>query len=188
MKVFLVRHPEPVGAAGVCYGRTDLRVDEAVVAAAAERTRALIGGAVGRCVSSPLSRCLALARALSDAVEVDERLAELDFGAWEGRRWDALDRAEFDRWAADYVNQPTPGGESWADAQRRVAAFLADLRTGEAGGLTVVTHAGVIRAALALVLGIGLEPTWRVDVPFGCVVTLEIGTAGGGDRLAAIAQ
>lgn len=42
-----------------------------------------------RVVSSPLSRCRKLAQYIATAAELplhfDERLAEMDFGAWEGR-------------------------------------------------------------------------------------------------------
>ena len=71
----------------------------------------------------------------------------MDFGAWEGRPWDAIARAELDAWAADFMDARPHGGESVAMLAARTAAAIAAGRA--AGGRTVVvTHAGPIRAAL----------------------------------------
>jgi alpha-ribazole phosphatase len=163
------RHPEPVGAAGLCYGRTDLPVTPAAVERAVTLVRSRLAGPVGPVVSSPLSRCVALAAALAPAFTTDDRLVELDFGTWEGRRWDELDRAEFDAWAGDYYHRAPPGGEAWGALFRRVEGFLADWRGRDA---VIVTHAGVIRAALSLVTGMEPAKTLEVAVPFGGVVEL----------------
>jgi alpha-ribazole phosphatase len=143
---------------------------------------ARLPGRVDAVVSSPLTRCRALAEEVvrlvgsqgdrpggAPGVECDDRLMELDFGAWEGRRWDDIDRAEFDQWAADYVQRRVPGGESWADVRRRVGSYVADLRHRPWNIVVVVTHAGVIRAWLSLTRGIPLEATWDIDLPYGVV-------------------
>ena len=186
MKVFLIRHPEPVGAGGLCYGRTDLLVDPAVAQAAAAQMRPLLSGQLDAVITSPLRRCTALAALLADTYMTDDRLAELDFGCWEAVRWADIDRAAFDQWAADYVRRPVPGGESWADVRRRAGDFLAGLRTQSFGTAVVVSHAGVLRALLALVLGTQLEATWRIRLSFGAVATVEIGPDAQADRLIAL--
>jgi len=186
MRLILIRHPEPEGASGVCYGRTDLPVSKGVLDLAGGRLVEALGEPAVVCVSSPLCRCAALARRLADDVILDDRLVELDFGAWEGRRWDDIDRDEFDSWAVDYVHRRVPGGESWVDVSDRVGSFLSDLRTSNTDQVVAVTHAGVIRAILAVVLDIALEQTWRIAIPFGCVVTVELGTKGQDDRLIGI--
>ena len=183
MRLYLIRHPEPTGASGICYGRTDLPAPPSALDSLATRVRAV--GPFDRCLTSPLSRCESLARRLADDVIVDARLTEINFGAWEGLPWDSIDRADFDHWADDYVNRRVPGGESWADVRDRAESFLDDLRASSNDRVAVVTHAGVIRAVLAIVLGIALEPTWRVAVPFGCVVTIELATP---DRLISITE
>ncbi|MDR1450595.1 MAG: histidine phosphatase family protein [Propionibacteriaceae bacterium] len=185
MKVFLVRHLEPAGAAGLCYGRLDLPTTPAVLQRGAAAVKARVGE-VGLCLSSPLRRCADLAAVAFGDCELDARLAELDFGDWEGRRWDDIDRAEFDVWAADCVHRAPPGGESWTALRERAEAFLADLRERPPERAAVVAHAGVIRACLSLVMGIPLPPTWRIGLPYGCVVTVELGRGRGEDRLLAL--
>ena len=203
--MFLVRHPEPVGSAGVCYGRTDLDVTPGSVAVAADRvsevlrsrcvTSAGLDGSEPGCVtssglagsepglvvvSSPLRRCTALAQALG-TYECDDRLVELDFGDWEGVDWNEIDRTDFDHWAADHVHNRVPGGESWADVRDRMRFFLADVRKRASSTIVVITHTGVIRAVLSLILGIPLETTWAFEISFGCIV--ELGLAPDGDKL-----
>jgi alpha-ribazole phosphatase len=70
----------------------------------------------------------------------------MDFGAWEGRPWDAIPRPELDAWAADVAGYAPPGGESPLALQRRALEFVASLSLPEA---VIVTHAGVIRTLLA---------------------------------------
>ena len=42
---------------------------------------------------------------------MDPRLAEIDFGRWEGRSWDHIPRDDIDPWAAG-TEDHAPGGES----------------------------------------------------------------------------
>ena len=202
MRVLLVRHPEPIDASGLCYGRTDLDVAPESAARVADRVRRCLAHPVIQpkagspavdsglfdeprtslpqpvVLSSPLRRCTSLAQALG-AYECDPRLLELDFGDWDGIRWDDIDRTAFDRWAADYVHNRVPGGESWFDVRSRVGSFLADMRKRPDSTAVVVTHAGVIRAILSLVLAIRLESTWSIDIPFGCILELNLTAESG---------
>ena len=143
MILHLIRHPPPRVAPGICYGRLDVAAENALPAAAALRAELPPGLPVW---TSPLVRCRMLAEALHPSPAVDERLAEMDFGDWEGRAWDAIARAELDAWAADVAGYAPPGGESPLDVQRRALAFVAGLEVPEA---VVVTHAGVMRTLVA---------------------------------------
>lgn len=98
--------------------------------------------------TSPLRRCRAPAGALAVALDVplqvDPRLAELDFGDWEGCPWSAVPRAALDRWAADPVGFAAPGGETGGALIARVGAVLAELLD-EARSCLVVSHGGPLR-------------------------------------------
>lgn len=157
MRLYLVRHLAPQVAAGVCYGRTDLAVDPALQALAlpALRERLPAGAPI---FSSPLRRCAGLAAALGGAaVQYDSRLAELDFGGWEMRAWDDIERAGVDAWAADMAGYRPGGGESVTDMARRVSAFYADCMLLQAPAAIVICHAGTIRLLLARARGLGPE-------------------------------
>ena len=143
MILHLIRHTKPLIAAGVCYGRLDIPAENPASAAARLRDSLPPGLPLW---TSPLQRCRTLAAELHAQPQIDERLAEMDFGAWEGLAWDAIPRDELDAWAADVAGYAPPGGESpWA-VQARALDFVAGLDVAEA---IVVTHAGVIRTLLA---------------------------------------
>lgn len=165
MSLILLRHTQPVGAEGVCYGRSDLRLEADFEAEAERLAQAL--PPFRRILSSPLSRCLRLAESLSKArdrpLAVDERLIEIDFGRWEGQRWDAIARAELDAWAADLEGARPHGGETVAELAARSRAALRDAMIGPVPAL-VVSHAGVIKSALAAMQG---PSGWKSEVGFG---------------------
>lgn len=150
MALILLRHTRPEGADGLCYGRSDLPLAADFNAEAARLARDLPPFA--RILSSPLSRCLLLAQALATArarpLSIDPRLAEMDFGRWEGQRWDTIARVELDAWAADLTSARPHGGETVAELAVRVRAALTAALSGPVPTL-VVCHAGVIKAALA---------------------------------------
>lgn len=171
MKLWLVRHAQPLAAVGLCYGATDLRADEQETAAAARAlVRVLPSGLPLR--TSPLRRCVQLAQALCElrpglACRTDPRLAEMDFGRWEGQPWQSLGRPEFDRWMADFADHRCGGGDSVASFMARVQGAFEEARA--AGDDTVwVTHAGVVRAVRLLARGVTVPrraAEWPVDGP-----------------------
>ncbi len=165
MALTLVRHTRPAWDAGVCYGRTDIGVASSFPDDARAVIRRLT--APDRLVSSPLLRCRALAERIGAAFNLrpafDDRLQELDFGAWEGRRWKEIARAELDAWATDVLHACPHGGESVARMAVRVGEALADLRARE-GSCVVVTHAGVIRIASGR--------RWDANIPYGATCHL----------------
>jgi alpha-ribazole phosphatase len=107
-----------------------------------------------RVLTSPLQRCSQLARELVRlrpdlSYGTDARLAEMDFGHWEGWRWDDIPKAAIDAWTADFGQFRFGGRESVQELMDRVAAAWAETR--DAVRPTVwVTHAGVVRAAMLL--------------------------------------
>ena len=157
MKLWLARHAQPLIAPGVCYGATDVAADaQATLAAAQALARRLPVGL--QLWSSPLQRCEQLTHCLLGlrpdlACKTDARLAEMDFGCWEGQRWDAIPQADYARWTADFGHHRFGGRESVQAFMLRVASAWDDAQ--RAGHETVwITHAGVIRAASLLAQGV----------------------------------
>jgi len=171
MALILLRHTRPVGAEGLCYGRTDLDLDDSFSTEVAR----LLGQLpqVAQILTSPLSRCARLAQALAEArgltANPDPRLIEMDFGAWERRRWDTIPRDQLDAWAADLTGARPHGGETVAELAARTRAALDDALTGPLPTL-MVTHAGVIKSALHTARG---EAAWQAQIGFGQWVELN---------------
>lgn len=153
MRLWLVRHATPLVTAGTCYGALDVAADaQATQQAALALAQALPPGAVLR--SSPLQRCTQLAAALlalrADlSFATDSRLREMDFGTWEGRRWDTLDADALQAWTGDFAHHRPGGGESVHGFMARVTQAWQEAPSLGAD-LVWITHAGVIRAATLL--------------------------------------
>ena len=90
MELWLIRHSAVAVAPGTCYGATDVPLAQDAGTAAAV-LRAHLPDEF-ELHSSPLSRCRLLAQALHRAPRSDARLAEMDFGQWEGRRFADIGR------------------------------------------------------------------------------------------------
>jgi alpha-ribazole phosphatase len=156
MRITLIRHPAPLIPQGICYGRLDVAVDPSAGEQMVSRLVAdpRLRGA-GRVWTSPALRCRGLADviALFQAVplSVDHRLWEVDFGAWEGRPWEAIPRADLDRWAASVLTFAPPGGESGAELIARIRDFHGELRRDQQD-CVVVSHGGPLKVLEALLL------------------------------------
>ena len=171
MQIFLIRHPRPLLESGICYGQLD--VDAEDPQPLARRLRSLLPAGTP-IVASPLQRARRLAEVLHPRASYDDRLMEIDFGEWEGRRWNEIDRHLLDAWAADMLHFVPPGGESAAMLQARVIDCLDSLRAGHAKRLALVTHAGAIRAALGHCLRLAIDEWSQLPLAFGSISLLEI--------------
>jgi broad specificity phosphatase PhoE len=117
--------------------------------------------------SSPLKRAAVVAERTSHLarvpLRVDERLLELDFGSAHGLTWEEITEAgiPFNYRSAD--TPVAPGGESRSALEARVGDCLGEMcSTG--GRHVVVAHAGVMRAALAHLLGLTGEGLWLFHI------------------------
>jgi len=164
MKLWLVRHAQVLAEPGTCYGALDVAADpESTRQCALALAEVLPHGAAVK--TSPLQRCEQLAQALIGlrrdlTLQIDPRLQEMNFGAWEGQPWSDIARSEFDAWTASFAEHPVGGhGETVNALMARVAEAFDEL---PARTDTVwITHAGIIRAA-QLVHG-GIRQVSRAD-------------------------
>ena len=160
------RHPKPRGAAGRCIGgRTALGVDPRKAKRLAHRIRAHARrhGLPRDVVTSPLERAAAVGRWLQRwgfCWRVDVGLAEMDFGAWDGRFWSDIPPAEVERWMADFCGFAFDGGETLAGLLARAAAWTPPCAL-------AVGHGGWITARL----WVGPRPptpaTWPAPLRYG---------------------
>ncbi len=170
MSIKLVRHTRPKIEDGICYGRLDLPVAESFKADALDVIDGLQSAV--HLVTSPMLRCRMLADEIGKQFDrvatVDDRLAEMDFGDWEGMPWADVPRIQLDEWAEDFMYARPHGGENVATLLARTNSAIDEYqRLGES--TIIVTHAGVIRAALST----GEHSVdWQVDVSFGQIIEL----------------
>jgi alpha-ribazole phosphatase/probable phosphoglycerate mutase len=165
----LLRHGTPVG--GRRYrGQIDDPLSEE---GWAEMWAAVNGARPWRqIVSSPLSRCRQFAEALGDRLALpvaeDPRLREVGFGDWEGHSAEELRQRDpqlLSRFYCDPEHNRPSGAEPLDAFSTRVNTAIGDILQRHQGQHTlVVTHAGVIRAALTHVLQAPLGSMYRMSV------------------------
>ena len=141
-------------------------------------------------VFSPRLRCAELAHALRRLVPgpppvADARIAEMDFGDWEGQAWPAIGAAALDAWTADFPDFRVGGtGESVRDFMGRVAAARRDWARAGAADVVWVSHAGVARAMALLEAKVTcpeVASDWPQEgVGFGQWRVLEVRASAGG--------
>lgn len=69
----------------------------------------------------------------------------MNFGAWEMRPWNQIQREALDGWAADPLGYAPPEGESVAQLRARVRDFVMELKSEGLERAVLVTHAGVLK-------------------------------------------
>ncbi|MBA1443329.1 MAG: alpha-ribazole phosphatase family protein [Chromatiales bacterium] len=175
----LLRHGEPVG--GRRYrGQID---DPLSDKGWQEMWRAVSGETPWQqIISSPLSRCLMFAEALSQKLEVplqqDDRLKEVGFGNWEGKsgaELRALDPQILARFYRDPLRNRPAGAEPLEAFSQRVADSLNEaIKTHAGKHLLIVTHAGVIRAALANTISAPIESIYRLSIASASISRIQL--------------
>lgn len=178
-QLYLVRHPAPAIAAGICYGATDLVPGHDSLAQACATLRPQLPPNLPM-YSSPLQRCALLAHALHASPRLDARLAEINFGRWEMRAWEEIPRTELDAWAAAPLTYAGHGGEAVVQLQQRVSQFLHALPEGDA---VLITHGGVIKCMLAQILGLAEEEWLPLHFAYASVTRVTMADDGRSHRL-----
>lgn len=100
------------------------------------------------------------------AFEIEAAFTEQNFGTWQDKTWDQLadDPAALQFWQ-DVETTPPPGGESARQVMIRVHKAIRRLSVDHRGcDIVVVSHAGPIRAAVALALDLNAEAAMRLDI------------------------
>lgn len=170
----LLRHPQTQAPPGLCYGRFDPPLGGDAIASVEALLPDLLG--IATIITSPSPRCAGPAQRLAARLDcrlvADARLQELDFGEWEGRFWQDIDRRDSDHWAADPFHRAPPGGEAFAALQSRVYSVLDELACDEAGlkASLLVTHAGPIRAIWMRTSAMSFDQAFRTPVPYATVM------------------
>lgn len=169
-RLIALRHARP-RATGICYGRFDVPIELSAAEAARSIPLSPALAKIDLVWSSPSPRCRDLAaywagtRSLPH--HVDERLLELSFGRWEGRRWSEIHAEEPEalaRWGDSWQTEAPPGGETLRSLEARVDAWRRAL--GHAESHLLIGHAGVIRALEVLGGERGWDEAMASPVPY----------------------
>lgn len=181
-RLVLVRHGEPEASSrGRCYGRLDVGLSPEGRGQARQAAAALAGLSVAAVYASTRTRALESARLVCEGRGLEpialEALREIDFGVFEGMRYDEAAERYPEVYRA-WMERPTevsfPGGESFPKMRRRVLAAVAEIRTRHEGEtVVVVSHGGTNRVVLADALGLPDERIFRFAQSYACVNVID---------------
>lgn len=189
LKLYLLRHGQTsLSRANMfCGGRLDPPLTPDGERMAESFADCFAGAPWAAIYSSPLQRALAtaapLARVIGRTVEARDGLAEIDYGRWDGKSVDEVDREyhdEYERWTADPAWNPPTGGETAVALAQRVTHVFEGIRAAHPdGNVLVVSHKATIRVALCALLGVDVGRfRYRFGCPVGSVSIIEFGAHG----------
>jgi alpha-ribazole phosphatase len=175
--LIFIRHGETDMAGRFC-GHSDPELNAAGELQVARVAEEVANLGIERIYSSDLLRAAqtasVLARRIGVEVELREKLREMDFGSWEGLRWQETEARfpqEADRWLQEFPLRSAPGGEAYAAFTARIEAAIKPLlRESHVRMIAVVTHRGVMRYALTRFFGFSEPEAWTRTAPYGAVV------------------
>lgn len=178
--ILLARHGETADNA---VRRVQGRLDPPLTDRGREQARALAAEAKGHPIEALW--CSHQRRAVETAgivgaelgleARVDERLAEADWGDWQGRLVEDIVREHPGLWERFWAHEADwrfPGGESLREHMDRTWAALDDIAA-EGVPALVVCHGGTIRCALAREHPDGSTGVGMLRVPNGALIPLK---------------
>jgi probable phosphomutase (TIGR03848 family) len=182
MTVILLRHGRSTSnTAGILAGRSEgVDLDDKGREQAAGLIDRIGDLPIRAVVTSPLLRCRRTVEPLAESLclepLIDERIAEVDYGEWTGRKIGDLAKEALWRVVQAHPSAAVfPGGEGLAQVQMRAVTAvrehdkrLADEHDGDALWLAC-THGDVIKAVIADAYGMHLDGFQRVTADPGSV-------------------
>jgi alpha-ribazole phosphatase/probable phosphoglycerate mutase len=176
-RVWLIRHGKPMDRAkNRCYGKLDIGLSEEGRLQMAKVAEYLAATPPDVVYASPLSRATESAAILGD-FQVEEKLAEIDFGDFEGLLYDEIAvkyPALYRRWMETPTKVRFPNGECFAEMKARVlGAFQFLLARHDGESMALVSHGGVNRIIIAWALQMPDHCLFRLAQPYAAINLLE---------------
>ncbi len=183
--VYFIRHAAHSHLGRVLSGRmAGIGLTDEGRLAAARAGRHLVGRSATAVYTSPLQRARETASIVAEPLGLPEQpaeeLNEIDFGGWTGRDFASLEGdVAWDRWNRDRSLHRPPGGESMVEVQLRLAIWLSRVHGRHPDSAVIaVSHADVIKAALAHALGLSMDHHHRLEVSPASISILVYGEWG----------
>lgn len=167
LELYFIRHPTVKLNKGICYGQSDVEIADTFENEVELIKKKIPFYSEMVFYSSPLKRCLLLAKRLSKTRPIiDKRLLELNFGDWELKRWDLINQSQLKAWTDDFIVKSCPNGESYIDLYTRTTEFFNELIKKDHESVVIITHSGVIRAIISYILQIPLKHSFSIQIDY----------------------
>ena len=164
----MCRHGETV-AKGTYTGTRDVSLSDEGKKQVCKLSELLSHYQIDICYSSPLKRCIQTHVVLGGDYQmiINEQLREVDFGRWEGKTFQQIyveDRELVDDWIANDLEFTFPDGESIEHFISRLRLFHKKLISDPHQNILIISHGGVIRFLICLLLDIPLKFYHKLDI------------------------
>jgi alpha-ribazole phosphatase len=187
MEIYLIRHTTvEVDNKEICYGFSDVVLNKSYVSEA-EVIIDLLPSDIDCFACSSSTRAIKLANYFKyyyfkDEIVpllIDDRLKEMNFGDWEMKAWNDIDKTDLNKWMENFVEEVVPGGESFEQVYARIRTFLFYLKVHPLlkgkEKMALVAHSGSIRALLCHLNKIPLDKAFTdLQVPYGSIHRVKI--------------
>lgn len=182
VKIILIRHCETdYNSENKYLGRTNVPLNNAGKNHAKLLAWQFKDENIKRIYSSNLSRTYETADIISAfhslGVERVPGLNEIDFGDWEGRAFDEIER-RYKKEAKEYLTDPLnfrfPNGETLQEFNKRILnALNLILKRHLNEIILIVSHGGTNRIILGKALNLELEDHWQIKQDIGCINVID---------------
>lgn len=182
-KLYLIRHGETDSNKGHRFqGRLDMPLNNKGLEQARKLARFMENVHLDAIYSSTMLRATMTAAELAVSKNLPfyttDLLQEVSFGEWEGKEFSEISR----RWPKEmeaFLTKPghwyPPNGETFNNVEERCkrAFELIFSEQGHDKNIVIISHGGIIRVQLCMVLGMELDNLWRLAVHNVSVSTID---------------
>lgn len=170
--LYFVRHGQTTwNDIGRFQGSTDIQLNALGIEQAEKTAQAMKDIPLDAIFSSPLERAQVTAKTIAQphhlTVQVEPRIAEINFGQWEGLTFEEIETRWPGRLHEMYVHPDTvdiPGSETFGEAEARTMDFLNELiRTNKNKTFLIVSHGAAIRTMICGLLQLPLDRAWNLS-------------------------
>jgi probable phosphomutase (TIGR03848 family) len=182
--LLLLRHAHSVAnKAGILAGQLEgIGLSKDGIAQVNKLTSSFENLKIDRIISSPMQRCLetveGIARSKRKRISIDERLIEMNYGSWSGKKLSKLSRMK--EWKVIQTKPSAfrfPQGESFKELEERIESLLKDLsRKYPKETILIITHGDIVKIAASLTVGSGLNNFQKFAVDPCSLTTLSWGS------------
>ncbi len=180
--IFLIRHAEPVriDKQKRYLGQQNPDLSPYGMQQAEKLGQALRTFSIQAVFTSDLQRAVNTASLIAGDHHCEQErikeFREINLGEWEGKTFQEVQAQypeEYERRGQDIVNYRTPGGESFADVQKRVLPAFKKVTEKATGNLVIVAHAGVNRVILCHLMQRPLQELLSIDQDYAAINTIQ---------------
>ena len=176
--IFLIRHAE---AAGIdeqkrYLGQQDPGLSPLGMLQAEKLCLAFTSFPIKAVFTSDLVRAVNTASLIANdhhcPIEKIKEFREINLGTWEGKTFQEIQAQyteEYEQRGRDIANYRTPGGESFADLQKRALPAFMNVAEKVEGDVVIVAHAGVNRVILCHLMQRPLQELFCIPQDYAAV-------------------